>query len=422
MALDYLLIVLVCLVLSAFFSSSETALLRVRPDELDEKGDDQKSLSTAATKALIKSPSKLLVTILLGNNVVNILGASCASMFAVYFLGEQKGVFVATVVMTIAVLVFSEIIPKALASRDPLRVAHLVALPLYMMHQLSRPLHIMFEKFLDPLITRLVGTEKQSADINAHDTLLRLASRIRMQKPELGPISIIQSTVKAQKLCAGDVMVPKSEIFAIDHMETIEKALEQMLMNRFTRTPIYKGNLDSMQGLVHFKDLVQASRVPDSTISQILRPVLRVPEKKPILSLLADMQQSSIHVAIVKDEFGNTEGIVTQEDILEELIGEIRDEFDSEELNAIHKLSDSSYRLLSKVPVRDFNRESGWHLLASENETVGGLLFNQLGRIPKVGEEVLAGDYKLKVLEMSGHRIVQVKIESLVEINPTKES
>lgn len=418
--MTYFLVVVLCLILSGFFSSSETALLRIRPEELDRESAESKKLSATAAKSLIESPSKLLVTILLGNNVVNILGASCASMLAVQLFGEKIGVALATILMTVFVLVFSEIVPKAIASRDPIRVAEIVSLPLYLVHQASRPMHYFFSSFIDPWITRLVGSEKNSSDVNAYDSLLRLASQIRAKRSELGPVSIIQSTVKAQKLLVQDVMVPKSEIFAVSEKEDVKDALAQMLDNRFTRIPIYQETLDTMVGLIHFKDLVAASQRPGSTLKQIVRPVLRVPGKKPILSLLSDMQTSSIQMAIVKDEFGHTHGLITQEDILEELVGEIRDEFDSEELSAIHKLSDQSYRVMGRVSVRDFNRASGWNILAAESETVGGLVLNQLGKIPHIGSQVSQEDYELKVIEMAGNRIVQVKIDRTTN-EPAKE-
>jgi putative hemolysin len=142
----------------------------------------------------------------------------------------------------------------------------------------------------------------------------------------------------------------------------------------------------------------------------ILKPVLRVPERKPILRLLTDMQRSFCHMALVKDEFGVTLGLVTQEDILEEIVGEIRDEFDFEELLTVRKLPDMSYEVLGRVSVLDFNRESGWELPAEKGDTMGGLFFNTLGRSPRRGDKVVVGPYEMTCADMSGSRITRIRV------------
>ena len=154
-------------------------------------------------------------------------------------------------------------------------------------------------------------------------------------------------------------------------------------------------------------------------VQAILKPVLRVPERKPILPLLTDMQRALCHMAVVKDEFGVTRGLVTQEDILEEIVGEIRDEFDTEELLEIRRVVDGGYEVMGRVSVLDFNRESGWHVEAERGDTLGGLIFNTLGRAPRRGESVRVGQYDLRVVDVSGSRIARVRVQVVPETAAT---
>ncbi|MCZ6712991.1 MAG: CBS domain-containing protein, partial [Deltaproteobacteria bacterium] len=187
------------------------------------------------------------------------------------------------------------------------------------------------------------------------------------------------------------------------------------LEERYTRVPIYEESIDQILGVVHLKDLIKLVRSNGTELQDILKPVLRVPERKPILRLLGDMQRGFVHLAIVKDEFGVTEGLVTQEDILEEIVGEIRDEFDREELLTIRPLSDGSYQALGRVKVLDFNRETGWQVPAERGDTLSGLLFNLLGRAPRKGDSVKVPGYVIGAADVSGTRITQVSVKKCLE-------
>jgi len=168
-------------------------------------------------------------------------------------------------------------------------------------------------------------------------------------------------------------------------------------------------------GMLHLKDLISHVRSGGHELHPILKPVLRVPERKPILRLLADMQRSFIHMAIVKDEFGLTEGLVTQEDILEELVGEIRDEFDAEELQAIKAVDGPGYEAIGRLKVLDFNRETNWAVPAEPGDTLGGLVFNTLGRAPRRGDLITVPGYRLVVNDVSGARITRLTVFEHVE-------
>lgn len=401
-------IVLSCLLLSAFFSASETALLRLRLEELDGDVKAAKGPAAVAARNLLNSTSRLLVTILLGNNIVNSLLATCASVLFVHLFGERTGVILSTVFTTFVVLVFGEVLPKALGAAHPKRISYLVALPLYLVHHSLFLVHWAFDKFLDPLVKRLSMSDAERID--STEEVLRLARTLRQGKGQSSPTRIIAATADAVNMTVSEIMVPRTEIIAFPAHTPAEALLDQLVDEGHTRAPIYDQSLDRILGLVHVKDLIKFVRRKGKDVREIIKPVLRVPERKPILRLLEDMQRGFAHMAVVKDEFGVTMGLITQEDILEEIVGEIRDEFDKEELETIQRMPDGSFEVLGRILVLDFNRETGWDVLAERGDTLSGLVFNHLGRAPKEGDKVQIGDYDLRVAGVSGTRITRVRI------------
>jgi putative hemolysin len=408
----YVLLIAGCLAASAFFSGSETALFRLRTHDLNEELESSRGPGAVAVRDLIGSTSRLLVTILLGNNIVNILGASLAAALAIQLLGPELGIPVSTIVMTVLVLIFCEVLPKAIAARHPRRVSLTVGLPLYLLHQLLRPIHVVFDRGIEPLVRWITGSAPGSDDSLSPEEVLRLARQARDHGGDHStPLAIIGATSAAAEMTVEEIMVPRTEITAHALDTPASELLEELLEDRYTRVLIYKETIDDIQGLVHLKDLISHVRSGAISVQPILKPVLRVPGRKPILLLLTDMQRALCHMAVVKDEFGVTQGLVTQEDILEEIVGEIRDEFDTEELLEIRRVVDGSYEVMGRVTVLDFNRESGWHVEAERGDTLGGLIFNTLGRAPRRGESVRVGDYDLRVVDVSGSRIARVRVQ-----------
>jgi len=410
----YIAIIAVCLVVSAFFSGSEVALLRLRTHQLESDVEAAVGPGALAARELLRSTSRLLVTILLGNNLVNILASSVAAALAIQLLGVKNGILVATAVMTVLVLVFSEILPKAIAANSPRRVSYAVALPLYLLHQILRPIHVLFDRVIEPAVKRISGGAEGEGAQTAEE-VLRLARLARVDQPDGTPLGIIGAAAGAAEMTVSEIMVPRTEIAAFPIETPPAKLLEQVLEERYTRVPIYEESIDQILGMVHLKDLIKLVRSNGTELQDILKPVLRVPERKPILRLLGDMQRAFVHLAIVKDEFGVTEGLVTQEDILEEIVGEIRDEFDREELLTIRPLSDGSYQALGRVKVLDFNRETGWQVPAERGDTLSGLLFNLLGRAPRKGDSVKVPGYVIGAADVSGTRITQVSVKKCLE-------
>lgn len=419
------LIIGLCLLCSAFFSGSETALLRLSRREMEEEAKQEDAgLAATAARELLKNTARLLVTLLIGNNLVNILGAVVASALAVSLLGERLGILVATLVMTLLVLIACEIFPKALAARSPKRVGLLIALPVYLLHQLLRPVHILFDYTIEPILRRFGAAEREGLTA---ETLMRLA---RDDSEENGkgesdksptPLSIIGATAGAAEMQVEEIMTPRAEIFAAAVTEAPAELLEALLEGRYSRIPVYEDSIDNVIGICHLKDLAKRLRSGgDFSLRTILKPILSVPERKPILQLLADMQRERLHMAAVKDAHGVTQGLCTQEDILEEIVGEIRDEFDSEELNMIDKKGDS-YEALARVKVLDFNRHTGLHVPAERGDTFGGLVFNTLGRAPQPDECVELPGFQLTITGAIDNPKTRVRITPLEEAPPAED-
>jgi len=224
------------------------------------------------------------------------------------------------------------------------------------------------------------------------------------------PIGIIAAAARATDMTVADIMVPRTEVVAFSVDTPPGELLKSVLEEGYTRVPIFEGSIDRVLGVAHLKDLVEMERDGKADLRRILRPVLQVPERKQILQLLTDMQNAFVHFAIVKDEFGVTLGIVTQEDILEELVGEIRDEFDRDELLRIQQVAPGRYQALGRVKVRDFNRQTLWRVPSESGDTLAGLVFNTLGRTPRRGESIRLPGYEIVVTELSRNRVSQVQI------------
>jgi putative hemolysin len=311
--------------------------------------------------------------------------------------------------MTFLVLVFCEVLPKAVAARHPRGVSRIVGLPLYLIHQCVRPIHALFDRVLEPLVARITGG-RGGEDALSSEAVLRMARSAREGQEEGSPLAIIGATSAAAEMDVTEIMVQRTEIVAYPASSSPAELLEDLLEERYTRVPIYNDNIDDVLGMVHMKDVVKLVNTNGGDLQSILKPILRVPERKPILRLLTDMQRSFCHMALVKDEFGVTLGLVTQEDILEEIVGEIRDEFDFEELLTVRKLPDMTFEVLGRVSALDFNRESGWDLPAEKGDTMGGLFFNTLGRSPRRGDKVVVGEYEMTCADVSGSRITRIRV------------
>ncbi len=405
-----LLALIALLFLSAFFSGSEIALFssnKIRIRKLMEEGNK----SAEVVNWLLEHPNRLLATILVGNNIVNISATVLATSLAINLFGST-GLGIATGAMTFLILVFGEITPKGFAAKNAERIALIVARPMYLLVNLLFPL-VRFLTMLTNFMIKAIGGEPK--EVSPFITEEEIKMLVEMGEEE-GVIEreekeMINSVFEFGDKNAREVMIPRISMDAIDVNSTLEEALKAALKTRHSRLPVYEGSMDNIVGMLHSKDLLHyiRERRYESTVREILRPVHYVPENKRLDDLLKEFQKTKTHMAIVVDEYGGTAGLVTLEDILEEIVGEILDEYDAVETN-IQVLDERTALVEAKTSVGEVNEALSINLPEDEFDTLGGLVFNRFGKVPAPGDKVEIDGITLLVEKMRGRQIAKVKI------------
>lgn len=407
--------ILACLVLSGFFSGSETALLKLNLKKLDRDILANPSISLQALKELTKSTSKLLVTILLGNNIVNIFGTAAASSLAVTHFGEEKGLIIATTVMTISVLIFSEILPKTIAANNSTMVSRLVSIPLFIFHKLLTPVHWVFNNIIDRLIKKFQASDDGDTGPSSYEELMFLAKEVKPHPKRKGttPIKVIGGAAKSSEITLEEIMINRAKVNFCPIEADLKSTLELLLKDRHTRLPVYEGTIDNIVGIIHLKDVVIAQSAPQFSLKELLHPVFTFSGKTKLFTALTTMQSNFSHMAIIKDEFGATLGLVTLEDLLEEIVGEIRDEFDEHEVNQIKTINDKEFIVNSSMLVSDFNKRTHLKVKAEKGETLSGLVFNRLDGQVVVGTKLNDGQFEFEVVKIENKIIKELLIKVL---------
>ncbi len=378
-----LLILIIMLFLSAFFSSSEIALISL--NKLDVRHLLEKRRKGAGTIArLKKDPHRLLINIAIANNIVNIFAASFATAVSIKLFGSY-GVGIATGVMTFLVLTFGEIIPKTLATRNAESIALSVAKPIYIIGIIITPL-IKFFDGITHLITKGGKDEKVTEEeIKTLITMGEEEGAIEKVEKEM-----IHNIFTFNDIDAWEVMTPRTEILALDIKTEIKEVISTIKNTGFSRIPVYEDMIDNIKGILYVKDLLPYinHKKPRIKLNEIIRPAFFIPRNKRIDNLLKEFQNRKNHMAIVVDEYGGIEGVVTLEDLLEEIIGEIYDEDDIIE-RPIRKIDNKTFLVKGSTELDLVNRKLKLHLKElEESTTIGGLILDTLGRIPKKGERI----------------------------------
>ena len=405
-------ILIVLLILSAFFSSSETAFSsanRIRLKSYAQLG--KQSAQTALD--LLEDYDHLLSTILIGNNIVNIAASSIATLLFVAHFGNL-GVTLSTVVMTLLVLSFGEITPKTLAKEDPEAFAMRFAWLLKVLNTLFTPLNALFSVWKKLLQRFMPATERSTI---TEEELLSLVEEAAQE----GSIDeedevLIKNVVEFNDTEVGAIYTPRVDVISINAKMDCQEITDLFIQTGFSRLPFYQTNIDEIEGIIHQKDFHNDVITGKKSIEEIVKPVAFVPKSIKISELLKNLQREKLHLAVVVDEHGGTLGIATMEDIIEELVGEIWDEYDQEDLELI-KLSDYEYRIKGQ---KDLDDLEDILMLADRlgATTVGGYIMNSLGKIPEVGDELKIGSYELSVIEMDQHRIEEVRLLIQSESQP----
>ena len=394
----------VCLLLSAYFSATETAFSSAnttRLRTLAEKG----SGGAALALKLLEQYDRLLSTILIGNNIVNIATASIGTVLFVRHYGDA-GATISTVVVTVVVLIFGEISPKSIAKDCAERCAMLSAPILRVFIWVLLPLNQLFSlwKKLLSRVFRLGGESKMS-----QEELLMLVDEVQQDGSiDRDEGELLKNAIGFSEQEAQDILIHRVDLAALPVTAGKEEIAALFTQTKYSRLLIYEDSIDHILGTVHQKDFYVGCGVTDKPLRDIIAPPVFALENEPIRLLLKKLQQAKTHVAVVVDEYGGTCGIVTMEDILEELVGEIWDEHDEEEV-FLRKLGPDTYTVDAAMDLEDF--AAYFHVkTGSEMVSVSGWVMEQFGRVPEVGDSFTCGDLQVEVMRVENHRIEEIRV------------
>lgn len=409
--------ILCLLVMSAFFSGSETALTaasRARMHQMEKAGDRRASV----VSRLIMTRERLIGALLLGNNIVNILASALTTSVFLTLFGEA-GVALATVVMTILVVVLSEVMPKTVAISNPDRFALAVAPVVRIIVAVFGPVVITIE-WIVRLILGIFGVrvDETTAVLSAHD---ELRGAVDLQHLEGGLVKAdrdrLGGLLDLAELEVSDVMVHRTNMMALNVDEDVSKLVDAALAAPYTRMPLWKGESDNFVGVLHAKDLLRALKAADGDFSRldvmkIATPPWFVPDTTSLQDQLNAFLKRKSHFAFVIDEYGEVQGLVTLEDILEEIVGEIADEHDIE-LTGVRPQADGSVIVDGSVPIRDLNRANDWNLPDDEATTIAGLVIHEARMIPDERQIFTFHGFRFTVLRRERNRITRLRIMPL---------
>ena len=399
-----IIIMAVCLTLSAYFSATETAFSSAnttRLRTLAEKG----SKNAALALKLLEQYDRLLSTILIGNNIVNIATASIGTVLFVKHYGDA-GATISTVVVTVVVLIFGEISPKSIAKDCAEKCAMLSAPILQVLIWVLMPLNLLFSlwKKLLAKVFRLNGDSKMS-----QEELLMLVDEVQQDGSiDRDEGELLKNAIGFSEQEAQDILIHRVDLAALPVTASKEEVAALFTQTKYSRLLIYQDSIDHILGTVHQKDFYVGCGVTEQPLSAIISPPVFALENEPIRLLLKKLQQAKTHVAVVVDEYGGTCGIVTMEDILEELVGEIWDEHDEEEV-FLRKLAPDTWLVDAGMDFDDF--AAFFHLKTdSEMVSVSGWVMEQFGRVPEAGDSFTFDDLAVRVTRVENHRIEEIQV------------
>jgi CBS domain containing-hemolysin-like protein len=412
------IVILFCLIIIALLSGSEVAFIaanRIKLRHLVEKG----SGSAKIVQKIREEPDRFFSAVILSGNLFTILATSIGTAMALNFFGKESGVIVATVAMTFLTVVFGELAPKTFAVSHAERIALALAKPLDLYIKLISPIVWVFNK-LSNLIIRGAGGGKEPA--SPFLTEEEMKSMINIGEEE-GAIEkeekeMLHNVFEFGDTAVSDAMVPRTEIVSIDEDALIEDVLNLVSEKGYSRYPVIKETVDNIIGLLYVKDILRGMAEKDVTaktpIKGFIRDAYYIPSNKMATTLLDEMQKHKFHIAIVLDEHGGTAGLITLEDIMEEIVGGLQDEFEAMEAEQeVEVLDENTFIVSGSTGIDEINGLIGVDLSSKEFNTIGGFLFGLFGYLPKVGEQLRYHDLRFLILEMEGKKIEKLKITKL---------
>jgi CBS domain containing-hemolysin-like protein len=397
---------------AAFFAASEAAIVatnRIRARALLEK----KIKGASRLVRLVEDRNRTLTTVLIGSTFV-LLAADSLATYLFLQWGVPNGAVWSTVVMTVAILVFGEILPKTVAVSTGDRTALRIAPLLDAVKRALAPLTAAFLWITDGLVRIFGGHPHGGPYVTEEDIKTLVNVGVEQKVLEEEERELIHSIIEFGDTIVREVMTPRTDMVTVSVTSSPRRALDLVIAEGYSKLPVYDETVDNVIGVVHDRELLIAlsnGTIASTNLRSLMRPVTLVPENKRISELLREMQRGKYSLAIVLDEYGGTAGLVTMEDLLEEIVGEIRDEHDEGEEEAIRRLSDDEWVVEAGTNIEDLNNALGIALPHEEFETIGGYIVGLFGRLPREGEEIDAGNgIRLRVDRTRGRRILAVRV------------
>lgn len=397
------------LLCSAFFSSSETGMLSLNRYRLRHQAKEGHRGARRASE-LLAHPDRLLGTILVGNNFVNILASSIATVLAMQLWGEA-GIAIATIGLTIILLIFGEITPKTLAALRPEIIAYPVSLPLKMLQKVLYPLVAMLSWVSNGLLGLLGVDQSNKGNDSLSTEELRSVVRESGSDLPLNRQSMLLGILDLERVTVDDIMIPRNEVAGIDLDDDLEAIISQLRTTPHTRLPVFRNDINQIEGIVHMRQIARLlshdQLTKESLLAACTEPYF-VPENTPLSTQLLNFQKQKRRIGIVVDEYGDVRGVVTLEDILEEIVGEFSNQ-DTLRSPDIHPQEDGTLVIDGAAYIREVNRALDWHLPCDGPKTLNGLITEALEHIPDSGICLQIGNYRLEILQAADNRVKSVR-------------
>ena len=406
----YPLVLILLMVCSAFFSSAETAFSSLNKIKLKNKANND-DLRAAKTLEIAEDFSKFISTVLIGNNIVNIVSTALATVYFTVYFGDN-GAAVSSLVMTVAVLIFGEILPKRLVKLYPEKYAMAITPFIHFLMIILTPLSFIFEG-IGNLFEKIFKKEDEE-DFNSEELVTMVEEAESQGDMDEHEAEIITNAIEFNDLDVGEIFTPRVDVISCSNKDSLEEIEKKFRETGFSRLPYYKDTIDNIVGVIHEKDFYSLYYNKSKTrLTQILQNVIFTSKSVKISTLLRQLQSNKSHMAVVVDEYGGTEGIITMEDILEELVGEIYDEHD-EVVEYFKKVNDTTYIVDCDADIEDFFDYLGINYKEEYDfNTVAGFVNEHFDSIPSIGDEFEFEDFRIEVTEADQRQVKEVKVNRI---------
>ena len=404
----------ILLLLSAYFSSSETGMMSINPYRLRHLENKNHKGAKRVSK-LLKRPDRLIGLILIGNNLVNIAASSIATIICMRIFGEEYGVLATTVILTVIVLIFAEVTPKTLAAIYPEKVAYPSSIILSALLKVLFPFVIALNKITNGILALVgVSPEQRAQHSLSSEELRTVVNESSALLPERDQ-NMLVGILDLEKVTVEDIMIPRNELIGIDINDDWKKIQKQLTQANHTRVLLYRDNIDDVVGYVHLRDalrLVSKNQFTKATLLRAVRELYFIPEGTPLNVQLLKFQHAKERLGLVVDEYGDIQGLVTLEDILEEIVGDFTTTMTPTASDEVNLQPDGSYLVDGSASIRDINKEMSWNFPTDGPKTLNGLIIEYLEEIPKANISVRISGYPIEIVDVENNMIKTVRVLS----------